>query len=392
MNMLSRTSKSPLANWWWTVDRGLLAMVMAIIVFGVVLVMAASPPVAMRIGLDEYHFFIRHLVVLIPSVCFMLGVSFLNARNIWRFAAIMLAGSFVCLVYVLGFGVEIKGAQRWIHLPGFSLQPSEFAKPAFIVVAAWFVAKQKENTNSKKPYPGTKITAILYGVLASLLVLQPDMGMTFLVTCCFITIIFMAGLPLRIIVLLLLFAVCAATMAYFSLSHVQSRVDRFLNPESGDTYQIEKSIEAFKAGGVFGTGPGQGTVKLKIPDAHADFIFSVAGEELGLLFIVILVALYGAILLKGFSRISKSDSLFVIYATGGLLTMFALQALVHMGSALNLLPTKGMTLPFISYGGSSLLSMSLAFGMVLALTRRQTRASIAQSGVLVKSVDVGKPQ
>jgi cell division protein FtsW len=216
------------------------------------------------------------------------------------------------------------------------------------------------------------------------------MGMTFVVTACFITIIFMAGLPLRIIALLMIFAVCAATMAYFSLSHVQSRVDRFLNPESGDTYQIEKSIEAFKAGGVFGAGPGQGTVKLKIPDAHADFIFSVAGEELGLFFIIIIVALYGAVLLKGFSRISESDSLFVIYATGGLLTMIALQALVHMGSALNLMPTKGMTLPFMSYGGSSLLSMSLAFGMVLALTRRQTRNSIAQGGISMKSVGVEK--
>ena len=235
----------------------LLALILSIIVFGIVLVMAASPPVAMRIGLDEYHFFMRHLIVLIPSVAMMFGISLLNVRNIWRLAAVMLAGSFVCLVYVLIFGMEIKGAQRWIHLPGFSLQPSEFAKPAFIVVAAWFIAKQKEHTTDKKDYPGTKIAAVLYGVLASLLVLQPDMGMTFVVTCCFITIIFMAGLPFRIIFLLLIFAVCAATMAYFTLSHVQSRVDRFLNPESGDTYQVEKSLEAFKSGGIFGTGPGQ---------------------------------------------------------------------------------------------------------------------------------------
>ena len=391
MGLFSRTNNSIFSQWWWTVDRGLLAMISVIIIFGIVLVMAASPPVAMRIGLDEYHFFIRHLIILVPSIVFMLGISLLDTRNIWRLAALMLAGSFVCLVYVLAFGMEIKGAQRWIHLPGFSLQPSEFAKPAFIVVAAWFVAKQKENTNAQKPYPGTKITAILYGVLASLLVLQPDMGMTFVVTCCFMTIIFMAGLPLRIIFLLMIFAVGAATTAYFTLSHVQSRVDRFLNPQSGDTYQIEKSLEAFKAGGIFGTGPGQGTVKLNIPDAHADFIFSVAGEELGLFFIIIIVALYGAVLLKGFSRIAESDSLFVIYAVGGLLTMFALQALIHMGSALSLLPTKGMTLPFMSYGGSSLLSMSLAFGMVLALTRRHTRSSIAQSGLSMKSVGVGKP-
>jgi len=377
MGYFSRTNKSLVARWWWTVDRGLLAMIAIIITYGVVLVMAASPPVAMRIGLDEYHFFFRHMIVLVPSILLMLGISLLDIRNIWRLAAVMLAGSFVCLVYVLGFGMEIKGAQRWIHLPGFSLQPSEFAKPAFIVVAAWFVAKQKD----KPDFAGTKIAAILYGVLASLLILQPDMGMTFIVTSCFVAIIFMAGLPLRIIALLLGFAIIAATVAYFSLSHVQSRVDRFLDPDSGDTFQIEKSLEAFKNGGVFGTGPGQGSVKLKIPDAHADFIFAVAGEELGLFFVVILVGLFCAVIIRGFNRVMDSENMFVILAAGGLLTMFGLQALVHMGSALSLLPTKGMTLPFISYGGSSLLSMSVAFGMILALTRRQTRSAIAQAGI-----------
>ena len=387
----SRTNKSVLASWWWTVDHVLLSLVSVIIIFGVVLVLAASPPVAMRIGLDEYHFFIRHLIVLVPSVAMMLAISFLNIRNIWRLAAVMLLGSFFCLVYVLAFGVEIKGAQRWIHLPGFSLQPSEFAKPAFIVVAAWFVAKQKDLVgNNKVNYPGTKIAAVLYGALASLLVLQPDMGMTFIVTSCFIAIIFMAGLPFRIIFLLLIFAICAATAAYFTLSHVQSRVDRFLDPQSGDTFQIEKSLEAFRNGGLFGTGPGQGTVKLTIPDSHADFIFSVAGEELGLFFVVIIVALYGAVLLKGLGRVMDSDNMFVILATGGLLTMFGLQALVHMGSALSLLPTKGMTLPFISYGGSSLLSMSIAFGMVLALTRRQVRSGVVQSGGFVQFADTQK--
>lgn len=390
MDFLSRTNKSLIARWWWTVDRGLLALVMALIIFGVVLVMAASPPVAMRIGLDEYHFFIRHLIVLVPSIIIMLAISLLDVRNIWRLAAVMLAGSFLCLIYVLGFGMEIKGAQRWIHLPGFSLQPSEFAKPAFIVVAAWFIAKQKDQMSSKTNYPGTKIAAVIYGVLASLLVLQPDMGMTFIVTACFIAIIFMAGLPFRIIFLLLVFAILASVMAYFTLSHVQSRIDRFLTPESGDTYQIQKSLEAFQNGGIFGTGPGQGTVKLKIPDAHADFIFSVAGEELGLFFIIIIVGLYAAIIIRGFSRIMDSENMFVILAAGGLLTMFGLQALIHMGSTLSLLPTKGMTLPFISYGGSSLLSMSVAFGMVLALTRRHTRMGIAQSSMSAKPIGAEK--
>ncbi|MEZ5902255.1 MAG: putative peptidoglycan glycosyltransferase FtsW [Alphaproteobacteria bacterium] len=382
MKHFSRTDKSLLSRWWWTVDRGLLVLLGIIIIFGIVLVTAASPPVALRIGLDQYHFVIRHLIVLVPSLAIMFGISLLDVKQIWRLSAIMLVGCFIALIYVLLFGMEIKGAQRWIHLPGFSLQPSEFAKPTFIVVAAWLIAQQKD----KPEFKGSKIVAGVYGALVSLLVLQPDMGMTFVVTASFISVIFLAGLPFRIIFLLLVFAAGAAVLAYFSLSHVQSRVDRFLDPSSGDTFQIDKSLDAFRNGGVFGTGPGQGTVKLSIPDAHADFIFSVAGEELGLFFIVILVALYGYVLVRGFNRIIDSENMFVILAVGGLLTMFGLQALIHMGSSLHLLPTKGMTLPFISYGGSSLLSMSVAMGMVLALTRRQSRSGIAQGGLSVRPV------
>lgn len=382
MNYFSRTNKSLLSRWWWTIDRVLLASLMVVIVFGVVLVTAASPPVATRIGLDQYHFVIRHLIILVPSFLIMLGISLMDIKQIWRLAAITLLGCFFALIYVLIFGMEIKGAQRWIHLPGFSLQPSEFAKPAFIVVAAWLIAQQKD----KPEFKGSKIVAGLYGMLVSLLVLQPDMGMTFVVTASFMAVIFLAGLPFRIIFLLLIFAVGASILAYFSLSHVQSRVDRFLDPASGDTFQIEKSLDAFRNGGLLGTGPGQGTVKLNIPDAHADFIFSVAGEELGLFFIIILVGLYGFILVRGFNRIIDSENMFVILSVGGLLTMFGLQALIHMGSSLHLLPTKGMTLPFISYGGSSLLSMSVAMGMVLALTRRQTRSGIAHGGLSVRPV------
>lgn len=382
MKYFSRTDKSLLSRWWWTIDRPLLALLLIIITFGIVLVTAASPPVATRIGLGQYHFLIRHIIVLIPSIAIMLGISLLDVKQIWRLSAIMLAASIVALVYVLMFGVEIKGAQRWIHFPGLSLQPSEFAKPAFIVVAAWFISLQKDNPNLKN----TKIVAGLYGVLTSLLVLQPDMGMTVIVTASFVAIIFLAGLPFRLIFLMLFFVMGASVVAYLSLSHVQSRVDRFLDPSSGDTYQIQQSLDAFRNGGLLGTGPGQGTVKLNIPDAHADFIFAVAGEELGLFFIIILVGLYGFVLMRGFNRIMDSDNMFVVLAVGGLLTMFGLQALVHMGSALHLLPTKGMTLPFISYGGSSLLSMSVAMGMVLALTRRQTRSGIAQGGLSIRPV------
>ena len=377
MSFLSRTNKSILGRWWWTVDRVLLTLFPVLMVLGVVLVVTASPPVATRIGLGEYHFLIRHLIVLVPSFFIMLGLSLLDVKQIWRFSLILFVASILALVYVLFFGMEIKGAQRWIHLPGFSLQPSEFAKPAFIIVVSWVLAAKKE----KPGWPEARMCAGLYGVLILLLALQPDMGMAFVVTACFVSVVFLAGLPLRIIFMLMAFTVGALTTAYYTFSHFRSRIDRFLDPESGDTYQIEKSLEAFANGGFFGTGPAQGTVKLHIPDAHADFIFSVAGEELGLFFVVIIIALYGFILFRGFNRLMDSENMFVILASGGLFTMFGLQALIHMGSSLNLLPTKGMTLPFVSYGGSSLLSMSMAMGIVLALTRRQGRSGIAQGGI-----------
>lgn len=382
MKMFTRTDRSVVGRWWWTVDRPLLAALLAIVAFGVALVMAASPPVAERIGLSPYHFIIRHIVILVPALIALFAFSMMDLRRLRRAAFVVLGAGGLALVLVLLVGMEIKGAQRWIHLPGFSLQPSEFVKPAFLVVAAWFISHQKE----KPDFPGMKIAIGLYALVAGLLILQPDMGMTFVITACFMTIIFLSGLQMRWVALLVMLGCVGGLLAYQFFPHVQSRVDRFLHPETGDTYQIDRSLEAFRMGGLFGAGPGQGTVKLSLPDAHSDFIFSVAGEELGLFFVVIIIALYGYVLVRGFNRIMDSDDLFVMLATGGLLTMFGLQAFVNMGSSLHLLPTKGMTLPFISYGGSSLLSTGMAMGMVLSLTRRQARSGIARGGLSVRPV------
>lgn len=382
MKMFTRTDRSAIGRWWWTVDRPLLAALLAIVAFGVALVMAASPPVASRIGLSDYHFIIRHLSILVPSLIALFAFSMMDLRKLRRTAFIVLGMSMAAMVLVLLVGMEIKGAQRWIHLPGFSLQPSEFVKPAFLVVAAWFISHQKE----KPEFPGMFVAIGLYAMVALLLVLQPDMGMTFVITACFMTIIFLSGLQMRWVILLVMIGCIGGLMAYQFFPHVQSRVDRFLHPETGDTYQIDRSLEAFRMGGLFGSGPGQGTVKLTLPDAHSDFIFSVAGEELGLFFVVVIIALYGYVLVRGFNRIMDSDDLFVMLATGGLLTMFGLQAFINMGSSLHLLPTKGMTLPFISYGGSSLLSTGMAMGMVLSLTRRQARSGIARGGLSVRPV------
>ncbi len=382
MNLFTRTDRSIFGRWWWTVDRGMLTGILSIIAFGAVLVAAASPPVAERIGLNQYHFIQRHLILLVPALAIMIGVSMLEVRNIWRLSTIVLAGGLLLMVFILFSGSEVKGAQRWIQLPGFSLQPSEFVKPAFAVVAAWLIAKHKE----KPEFPANLICAGMYLLVVTLLLLQPDLGMTLVVTGVLTAQIFLAGLPFRYLIVFALGAVVLLVGAYFTFDHVHSRIDRFLDPASGDNYQVEKSLEAFQNGGLLGTGPGQGTVKLSIPDAHADFIFAVAGEELGFVFVAVLISLFGFILLRGFNRLIDCGNLFVVLAAGGLLSMIGLQTLVHMGSSVNLLPTKGMTLPFISYGGSSLLSSALAMGMVLALTRKSARSGIARAGMSLRQV------
>jgi len=378
MSLFDRTNQSALGAWWWTVDKTMLSLFLILMICGIALVTTASPPVAAHLGLGDYHFLFRHLVFLVPTVGFMIGLSMLEAQNIRRLATLLYIASVCMMIAVLLTGMEIKGAQRWLHIFGFSIQPSEFIKPAFIVMAAWLMGLQK----TKSQFPGNAVTAGLYLVTITLLLLQPDLGMTLVVTSVWAVQIFLAGFPFRLLIGFILLALVGLALAYSNFDHVQSRIDRFLNPEAGDNYQVERSIEAFQSGGIFGTGPGQGEVKLRLPDSHADFIFSVAAEEMGLLFVIILVGIFLAILLRGFNRLMQSPDIFTVLAVGGLLSMFGVQALIHMGSSLNLLPTKGMTLPFLSYGGSSLMATGMAMGAVLALTRRGARSSIARGGLM----------
>lgn len=377
MSLFSRTDRSMLGQWWWTVDRPMLTAFLVLVVLGILMVTTASPPVAEHLGLGYYHFLKRHIVMLVPAIIMLFGISFLKPREIWRLGSLLFVGCIFALILVLATGMEIKGAQRWLHIAGFSLQPSEIMKPAFAIVAAWLMAKQKDNPK----FRGNAAAAALYFVTISLLLLQPDLGMTIVVTSILAAQIFLAGFPFRYLIVFGLAGIGGLFGAYFSLSHVKSRIDRFLDPESGDNFQVDKSIEAFQNGGLLGTGPGQGTVKLSLPDAHADFIFSVAGEELGLFFILIIIAIFGFIMLRGLSRLNDSQDMFSVLAAGGLLTMFGLQALVHMGSSMHLLPAKGMTLPFVSYGGSSVLSMGLSMGVVLALTKRTRKSGISRGGL-----------
>lgn len=376
MSRLSRTDRSFFAQWWWTVDRPLLFAFLFLITFGIAMVATASPPVAEHLGLGPYHFLIRHVIILIPSLAMFFGFSALSAQMIWRLSTAAFIGSIGALILVLMIGVEIKGAQRWLHLPGFSLQPSEVVKPSFVIICAWLLMLQK-----KKNFPGNAMVAGLYAIVVALLLMQPDLGMTVLITAGWGALIFLAGLQFRLLFILAGAGVLGLGGAYMSFDHVHSRINRFLNPDSGDTYQVDRSLESFQAGGLSGVGPGQGVVKLKLPDAHADFIFSVAGEEMGLIVLLILIGLYGFIILRGMNKLIQSESLFGVLAGGGLLTVFGLQAFVHMGSALSVLPAKGMTLPFVSYGGSSLLSTAYGMGVLMALTRRSKRTAVSKKGL-----------
>ncbi len=375
--LFSRTDRSVFGKWWWTVDRGLLAAAAALIIIGIMLVTSASPSVAERVSRshDTYMFIRKHMIFLIPSIVCMIGMSMLSPRNIWRTCGIVLIGCIGAMIAVLFIGEEIKGARRWIDLFFFSFQPSEFAKPCFAVAAAWLIARKKDHPSQR--FPAYQLAGGLFGILLLLLIAQPDFGMAFVLSCMFAAELFLAGLPWLWVGSLFVLGAAGVGMAYLLLPHVHDRIERFLHPDSGDTYQVDKALDAFRHGGIFGTGPGQGEVKLGLPDAHADFVFAVAGEEFGL-FACLLVGLYGFIIMRGLNKAMDSNDMFVVLAAGGLLTMFGLQAFINMGSSVHLLPAKGMTLPFISYGGSSLIAVGFAMGIILALTRRQAQTGIAR--------------
>ena len=373
MTMFARTDRSVLGRWWWTVDRWTLAAVITLMLSGVVLIMAASPPVAERIGADAFHFVRRHFVFLVPAVGLLLSVSLLSPRGVRRAAVAIFVLSVVMLVVTPIFGNEIKGARRWISIGAFSLQASEFVKPAFAVVAAWLFSEAKRTPD----FPGYWVSAFLAVMVAGLLIWQPDFGMTVTVAAIWGGQLFLAGLPLIFVVGLGLLAVGGVIGAYLMLPHVTERIDGFLNPETADTFQVDTAIRAFEAGGLFGRGPGEGVVKSILPDAHSDFVFAVAGEEFGLFACLLLLGLFAFIALRGFNRMSQEKDLFVMLAVAGLLIQFSVQAIINMGVSLHLLPSKGMTLPFISYGGSSLLSVAICVGFILALTRRRPESGRA---------------
>ena len=365
MTTYSRTNISVIGRWWLGVDRWTIAALIVLAAIGIVLAMAASPAVAEHLGKDIFYFAKRQLLFLLPAMIAMLGVSMLGERDLRRFAIALYAFALVMMVMVLVHGTEIKGATRWVSLAGVTIQPSEFMKPAFIVLSAWMFTAWRLN----RDLACFMIAMALYGGSIMLLLAQPDVGMALLISMVWGVQFFLAGLPMILVVGVGILFVAGGVGAYYQFDHVHQRIDKFLDPAGAEAYQVARSLEAFRNGGVYGVGPGEGQVKAVLPDAHADFVFAVAGEEFGLIPTLLIVLLFCFVVLRGFGRVFKSSSLFAQLAVAGLLAQFGLQAIINMASTLNLMPTKGMTLPFVSYGGSSMLALALGMGMVLALTR-----------------------
>lgn len=369
MPTLSRTDTSVLGRWWWTVDRWTLVAICALIGFGYVMMLAASPAVAERIHISRELFILKQVVFLALSAAVVVGVSLLSPRGVRRLALLGCLVALLLTAVTIFAGTEIKGARRWISLPGMTLQPSEFLKPCFAVVTAWLLSEGQR----LRRFPGTALALGIFAVIAVLLKSQPDMGMLAVVVAVFFIQVFLNGLNLVMVGVAAGSLMAAAAAAYSLFPHVRSRVTRFLDPASGDSYQVTTALEAFANGGLLGRGPGEGRVKDVLPDAHADFVFPVLGEEFGLLICLVVMGLFGFVVLRGLLRQLAEGDLFIVLASSGLVASFGLQAFVNMASSLHLIPTKGMTLPFISYGGSSVLAVALGMGMLLALTRRRSR-------------------
>jgi cell division protein FtsW len=369
--MISRAEPSLSGRWWWSIDRVILSTLVALMVSGVVLLMAGGPPVAERLGLSTFHFVNRQAVYLLVAMAVFVTTSFLTPRQVRRGALLLFTVSLAMVVATLYLGVEVKGARRWLTMgPLGSVQPSEFLKPAFVVLAAWAFAE-----GTRRPdLPGTLIAFCLLPLTIVPLVLQPDFGQTLLISMVWCGLFFVAGLHWFWVMGLGGVGAFGILIAYQLVPHVRARIERFMDKGSGDTFQIDTALESFAQGGWFGKGPGEGTVKRILPDAHTDFIFAVTAEEFGIVVCIVLVALFATIVLRALFVAQKAEDPFIRLAVTGLALLFGVQAAINMMVNLHMMPAKGMTLPFISYGGSSLISLALGTGFLLALTRKRPRA------------------
>ena len=339
------------------------------------LCLAASPPVATRIGLDPFHFVNRQVLFLIPAAGVLIATSFLSPREIRQVSIIVFVVSLALVAITPYFGAEIKGARRWLIIFGVNIQPSEFLKPAFVILIAWLFGESAKRADM----PANAFALLLLLLVVALLVIQPDFGQTMLVMLVWSALFFMAGMRLIWVFGIAGISGIGLTAAYFTVPHVAARIQKFLNPASGDTFNIDIATESFMRGGWFGRGPGEGTVKRLLPESHTDFVFAVAAEEFGVALCLVLVALYAFIVIRALARAMRSEDAFTRFAAAGLAILFGMQSAINVAVNLHLIPAKGMTLPFISYGGSSMISLAYAMGMLLALTREQPSTAMLTS-------------
>ncbi|MCZ2328667.1 FtsW/RodA/SpoVE family cell cycle protein [Bartonella sp. F02] len=368
--MVTRASRDPIANWWWTIDRSIFAVCIILIGIGIMLSFAASPSVAKKIGIIDSFYFVRwHIIFSIPAFFTMVILSFFTPRNIRRLCALLLIVTLMLMVATLLLGPELKGARRWISVFGFSVQASEFMKPAFVIMSAWLFSEQIR----RKSIWGYVLAIVLYALCSVLLILQPDIGQTLLISLTWGGLFFIAGVSLVVIGILLALGALGAFLAYSFVHHVRERINGFLTGE-GDTFQVDVGREAILNGGWFGQGPGEGTVKRLLPDSHTDFVFSVAAEEYGIVLCLFIVVLFCFIVVRSLYIASNTRDLFTRLATTGMAMMIGFQSGINMAVNLHLIPPKGMTLPFISYGGSSMIAIAISMGILLSLTRRWPEA------------------
>ncbi len=371
---LSRSDRSTIGTWFWTIDHVLLALVLVLIGVGLIAVAAASPAAAHRLSGPGHHyaplyFFWRQLMWVAVGLPVLVATSLLTPAQVRRIGLIGSFAGVVALMLVLVLGHTVHGGQRWLVLGPVQIQPSEFLKPLFIVATAALLALRFEDDR----LPALTLSFASLASVVALLVAQPDMGQTILFCAVWLVMAFMAGMRIEVAALGVAGGAAGLGLAYAMGGHVRTRIDGFLHG-TGDHYQVQNALDCFRAGGLFGVGPGEGLMKMRLPEAQTDYIFAVIGEEFGAIACIAVALLFAAVVVRALTRLMDEDEPFVLLAAAGLTTQFGLQAAINMGVNLRLLPSKGMTLPFISHGGSSFVALCMGMGLLLALLRRNPYA------------------
>jgi len=352
-------------NWWRSIDRKIFITTIILIFIGCLISFGATPSIAIKYGLEPYYFVKKHLIFTPVAFFFIFFTSLFSKVGIKRFFLFIFLISIFFIFYSFFIGIESKGSIRWVYFFGYSFQPSEFLKVSFIIICAWIFSSK----NQLKVINNQIFSFILYLFVSGLILYQPDFSMFIIISSVYFGQLFINGLKWKWVIACSFFFSFVFFVTYFYLSNVKIRIDNFFDPSTGDNYQISKSLQAIKEGGLFGKGTGMGTVKDNLPDAHTDFIFSVIAEEFGLISCLFVIIFFIYLIFKIYKRVKNEKYLFVILSVSGLVIQLGSQIFVNIGSTIGLIPTTGTTLPFISYGGSSMISTALNIGVILALTR-----------------------